>query len=169
MNKPADLPQGSRARRSGCPWMGIGVFLGAVLFSAALLPGQIRPDQPIRDYRLPFFDEQGRRLWEMRGREGLLLGDDSIRLRESRITIFPAATQRPGETIVSSTSAHLFPETREAQGTEGVSLQHPLGEGEARTWTYREVDRILTLEGNVTLHLPQALRALPEREGRLLP
>lgn len=123
--------------------------------------GQIRPDQPVRNYRVPFFDDQGIRVWEIRGEEAIWQSDDSIQLNQSTFVLFPQRPERPGVTTITSYSARLFPESKEARGREGVTLDHPIGQGSAQRWTFRESDRRLILEGEVTFFLPQTIRPLP--------
>ena len=130
-------------------------FLWIVFFlSAGILPGQIAPERPIQNYRLPFFNEEGKREWEVRGEQGIYLDADRIQLKGSRVQIFPLSRQTRGVPIqIRSEQALVQISDRLARGTGGIHWQHALGTGTAGQWTFSNQTRILLLEDDVDMHL----------------
>ena len=147
------------------------IFLLTALSVSVLLPestAQVRPEEPIRGFRLPFFDEEGRRQWEARGEQAVYQEDETVLLEKAKIKVFPRrAEEQP--TIIRSPHARVDVPGEKVSGDQGLTLQTAIGRGSARHWSFAQKDRVLRLEGEVRLELWGPLPDDSRREIRGLP
>lgn len=127
----------------------LGFLLAAV---AALLAGAstpIIPTAPIIDFRLPVFNEEGFRLWEVRGSEAIFDPvQERAEIKSLRLTVYSGDDRGFVENVVESPYAVLL---RKELSVSGPGLIRLIGyergrefEVRGEDWTFQELPATAT-------------------------
>jgi hypothetical protein len=113
--------------------------MGLVAVSAAV---EVGIPAPVRDFRLPRFDDAGMRLWELRGAEGVRRGDGTVDLRDMWLRFFdvsaPRATTAAAPLIeVRSPAARVYEREQRAEGTEAIEIRGPSYTITGASWSFQ--------------------------------
>ncbi|MCH8475688.1 MAG: hypothetical protein LAT55_10725 [Opitutales bacterium] len=145
-------------------WPLVLLLIGAGISS---LSAQVRPDQPVQNFRLPFFAPDGLREWEALGAKATYRDGESILLEDSRMRFFDRAEGAEETLVVTSPSAVLDLDGDFVYGDDELTLTHALGAGRGDRWRFADESRVLTVEGNVRVVLqrqPSDLFQFPRRQ-----
>ncbi|MFB9901891.1 hypothetical protein ACFFOV_15845 [Cerasicoccus arenae] len=119
---------------------------------------------PIENFRLPVFGEDGNRIWDLQGKQGIY-GDDGV-LDVERMTLrtFPPGQPKTPEMLIESPQARIFPEENRAAGNGYLFLQATNGSyaivGREWQWLGDEGKILIGSEARVTFK--QALGSILE-------
>jgi hypothetical protein len=128
--------------------------LGLVGASAA---AQFFSTEPIVDFRLPMFNDEGWRTWEVRGSEGRYIDENRIEITSLDLRLLSGDASATVETAITSPLAVVHPKDRTVTGPgalratgQGFRLygEDWLYEHDTKTVTVRHAV-VLTLDGTV--------------------
>lgn len=78
------------------------------MMAAVPLQAQLVPQQPIRNFHLPMFGENGYRTWQLSGEEGRYLSADKIEVSKMNLNVFSGNAASTIENRIASPLATLF-------------------------------------------------------------
>lgn len=93
------------------------VFLGG---TTELLDAQMRPDAPLRNFKLPVFGDNGYKVWELRGVEGRYISDAKSEILGLDLEIFSGDEAMISESRIKSPQAMIFLDERRAEGDSSL-------------------------------------------------
>ncbi len=125
----------------------------ALLFAPVLLTApaatRVSTEQPVLNFRLPFFTPEGNRAWIVRGREGRLLPSGQVEVRDLDLTIFKGNAEATIETVLVSPLALVTPESQTVSGTDSLRVIGDDYEASGSDWHYENHTRHITLRRDV--------------------
>lgn len=112
------------------------------LWVTTLCGQRIAPDAPVQNFILPAFGEDGYRIWELRGRQGIYISDAEIQVSGMTLYTFQPHDPVNPATVIESPSATLLPDQNEARGDDYLYIT---GEAQSysvigRGWHWRFID-----------------------------
>lgn len=125
-------------RRGRKLWLApMGLFFGSWVIA------QMVPDAPIEHFRLPVFNEEGYRSWELRGLKGHYLDEANVRVEGLELIIFDSENAQSEESRIRSPEALIRFEENTAEGPSSLFLS---GEGfqvQGKDWKWFAETRTL--------------------------
>ena len=96
----------------------------AALLTVFGLPvfGQMTPQEPITNFRLPMFGDNGYRTWEMKGDEGRYISPEKIDVIQMRLDVFSGNADSKIENKIRSPLATLFINKNYAIGDSPIQI-----------------------------------------------
>lgn len=103
-------------------------LLAICLLMPLMLQAQLVPQEPVKNFQLPMFGENGYRTWELSGDEGRYISADKIEVSQMKMKVFSGDASSTIENRIESPLAMLF-----------VSKNIAIGQGPIRitATTYR--------------------------------
>lgn len=139
-----------RPRRSR-PWScsaRLGAFVALVVSFCAPLPAQISSPAPVRNFTLPFFNDEGFHTMLVRGREASLANPQRIGLSDMTLTLFSGDETQKVDTVILSPTATVIPADSRIVGPGQVRLIRDDLELTGEEWSYDQpAKRILIQRG----------------------
>jgi lipopolysaccharide export system protein LptC len=108
----------------------------ALLLFAGAVAGQILPDAPVRNFRLPMFGEDGLRIWDLRGREGRYISENRVDVSDMRLLIFSSENRNEVETEIRSPQATMHIRSNQAQGDQTITVMGDNFEITGQRWSW---------------------------------
>lgn len=123
-----------RARRAV---LACAVALSLGLPVTPVLDAQLRPDpdEPVRDFRLPMFGEDGFRAWELRGDSGHFQRDRTLAVEGLDLRVFGPRGEGL-ESRIRSPQAVLAPDESRAWGDSPLLVETDQFELRGEDWTW---------------------------------
>jgi len=104
--------------------------------SLASAAPKVAASAPIKNFRLPTFNEEGFRRIMLRAAEARLPSPERIDLIEMELTLFTGLADEQIESMLAAASASFFPATLLATGTETVRLERSDITVTGADWSY---------------------------------
>lgn len=101
-----------------------------------LSQAQIAPDAPIQDFRFPMFNDEGFRIWEVRGVQGVFIDMGNSEIIGLELTVFSGDDRDLLSHKILSPRAHINFTAREASGDGSLFVQGPGFQVEGENWVY---------------------------------
>ncbi len=125
----------------------------AALFLAAALalPGQtpqISAPAPVRNFSLPFFNDEGNRTLLVRGNEAILTDPRKPRFADMTVTMFAREGANQVESVLLSKAATVDTTTRVIEGTDTVRFVREDIEVTGEAWRYEHSARRIVIQRN---------------------
>ncbi|MEM7671958.1 MAG: hypothetical protein AAF212_01325 [Verrucomicrobiota bacterium] len=114
----------------------IGSILGIFVFATHIALGQIQSGAPIRDFRLPKFNENGRLEWDLSGETGTYISREEVEVTGVLLRVFSDEAQPKEVFQMQSQRASVLLDKQQAQGfgsVYGVSEEFAIS-GEEWRW-----------------------------------
>ncbi|MDX2108880.1 MAG: LPS export ABC transporter periplasmic protein LptC [Verrucomicrobiota bacterium] len=92
------------------------------LTSTALV-AQMKVDAPVKNFRLPYFNADGFREWDMQGETGQILPNDAVAITSMRVRIFNPKDGKTLQTTITSPQATVHPKSTQAQGKSAIRVE----------------------------------------------
>lgn len=129
---------------------------GALAALAALAVAQISPDAPIRNFRLPFFENDGFRAWDLRGAEARARDAERIELVQMKLQVFRREPAGSIQIEIVAPEAVLRPALSEASGENSIRIFNEDYEITGYDWTWhgRENHVVIRRDVRVTFRAP---------------
>lgn len=119
-----------------------------LLVLAGGLAAQMRPDAPIRNFRFPVFNDDGWKMWELRGVEGRFLTEDRGLILGLDLLVFSGDATLTLENRIRSPQALIDFEAKTAEGESTLFVTGPGYEIEGAGWHWDGIGkRMLVSEG----------------------
>jgi len=114
-------------------------FVAALAFAASAL-AQMTPDAPIKNFKLPMFNNAGVKVWDLRGEEAKYLNRDQVDLFQMRLKIFENDGSGNVRLEIESPHASVFPNQHTVSGPDKIRVLNADFEisGSDYTWRGRE-------------------------------
>jgi hypothetical protein len=127
----------------------IATTAGALALAGAVALAQISPDAPIRNFRLPFFENDGFRAWDLRGAEARARSPERVELVEMDLKVF--RREPPGSIQVEIVAPHavLRPALSEASGEDSIRIFNEDFEITGYDWTWHGRDNHVVIRRDV--------------------
>lgn len=106
--------------------------------------GQMVPDAPVLNFRLPMFGDDGHRIWDLRGREGRYVSQNQVDVVDMRLFVF--SPDQPGQvqTEIRSPQATMLIRENQARGDESILVLGNQFEVEGQHWLWDgDEDRVV--------------------------
>jgi hypothetical protein len=136
----------------------------ALFFAAALaLPAQtpqISAPAPVKNFALPFFNEEGNRTLLVRGNEAILTDPRKPRFADMTVTMFARGTVNQVESVLLSKAATVDTTTRVIEGTDAVRFVRDDIEVTGEAWRYEHSARRIVIQRNARVVLRAELPLL---------
>lgn len=110
--------------------------LAAGFTAAHPAAGQMIPDAPVVNFRLPMFGDDGYRIWDLRGHEGRYISEDRVDVSQMHLRIF--SSREPGrvETEIISPQATMLVRRNQARGDQTIKVLGDNFEVEGQRWSW---------------------------------
>jgi len=118
------------------------------------------PDAPIKDFRLPFFAENGYKSWELRGLRGHYRGEERALVDGLELAVFSADDAMRREMLIRSPRAKIdFAATR-ADGASSLFVDGPNYEIAGRNWTWFGAEEKIVVRESVRVSFAGSISIL---------
>lgn len=107
----------------------------------------MRPDAPIRNFRFPVFGENGYKVWELRGAEGLYLSDDEGKIIGLDLKTYSGDASMRLENRIRSPEALIHFPTATAEGDSTIFATGENYEIQGAQWRWEGKKKHLFVSG----------------------
>lgn len=135
------------------------LFFAAALALPAQTP-QISAPAPVKNFALPFFNEEGNRTLLVRGNEAILTDPRKPRFADMTVTMFARGTVNQVESVLLSKAATVDTTTRVIEGTDAVRFVRDDIEVTGEAWRYEHSARRIVIQRNARVVLRAELPLL---------
>lgn len=139
-------------------WRRLTKFLSLTALTWICCASQFSPDAPVVDFRVPFFGDDGRRIWELSGARGVYVSESEVQVEGLKLEVFDPDDPAKIQTTIESTSATIDPRARIARGPDYLLISQPEGGFSVvgRQWTWDGNSRSVAIgdDARVTFHQP---------------
>jgi hypothetical protein len=134
------------------------VFCGLILIGVGLVWGQMLPDAPIENFKLPGFDsETGYRTWELKGSEVSYVDENQVLIQDMVLTSFQGRSGVVVDFKIESPKAAMFLKEGAARGDSPIRVT---GDGfvlVGRDWSFENKKKKLVIRKNARVVFEQNL------------
>lgn len=152
MHRSFRRPWADAMRRAG----GLLAF-GSLPFIAV---GQMTPDAPLRNFRLPMFGESGFKEWELRGVEGNYVSPELSEIIGLDLIVFSGDEQAIEETRIRSPRARVFMKDSRAEGDTSLFVSGQNFSLAGEDWTWDGNEQKITVRQRARVTFDEALNIL---------
>ena len=97
---------------------------------------KMETDAPIADFKLPFFAESGYKKWDLSGKEGKYLGNETLKVLSMKIRVYSGDEKQQLESTIISSDALIDIKAKNASGSGIFRLQGFNYRITGTTWTW---------------------------------
>lgn len=134
-------------------------LLGGLLLHP-LAMGQLTPNAPVEDFRLPRFTEAGNLAWEMLGDRGRFGEEGKVEVEGLTLRIYRDGFPPVVETTITSPLARIATEEERASGPTQLSVEGPSYSLEGEEWEWDGANNRIHVGRNARVVFQQPLDAL---------
>jgi len=131
---------------------------GLILIGVGLVCGQMLPDAPIENFKLPGFDpETGYRTWELKGSEVSYVDENQVLIQDMVLTSFQGRSGVVVDFKIESPKASMFLKDGVARGDSPIRVT---GDGfvlVGRDWSFENKQKKLVIRKNARVVFEQNL------------
>jgi hypothetical protein len=122
------------------------LLTSAPLFAAQNSPApKVIPSAPIKDFRLPTFDKDGKRATFMRAGEALFITPTQIDVKDMHFTLFTKDGTGAFDTVLLAPSASFLTDKQVVNGKESVRLIRINLEVTGEQWSYNHLEKRIVI------------------------
>ena len=133
------------------------LVVSSLIFMVAVLRGQIVPDAPVIDFKLPMFGENGYKIWELQGEEGRFVNPERIDVAGMTLKVFSGQADLKLETTIESPIASMYIEESRATGESALKITGPNYLVEGADWIWYGTTRTVYVKRAVRVIFDQKL------------
>lgn len=120
----------------------LGATLGLLLWIPANT--QMIPDAPVIGFQLPMFGDDGYRIWNLTGKQGLYVNENRIDVVDMHLLIYSKVVPGAVETEILSPQATMLIKDNKAMGNETITVLGPNFEVRGQRWSWDgDEDRVV--------------------------
>jgi hypothetical protein len=139
------------------------IFPALLALTAALSPAQtpapkIKPSAPIKDFRLPTFDQAGKRASFMKAGEALFISPTHIDVKDMNFTLFTKDGTGAFDTVLIAPSATFLTDQQIVRGDDSVRLLRVDIEVTGEQWSYRHAEKRVLIGKNARVTFQYELK-----------
>ncbi|MCC5838645.1 MAG: hypothetical protein JJT96_00860 [Opitutales bacterium] len=136
-------------------------LLVACVALPSILSAQIRPDQPLRHFLIPMFNEENGFLsWELRGLEGIYKSPRESIIIGLDLTIFSGDEHVRVENRIRSPRARIHLEEGRAEGDSSLFVTGPNFSLTGEDWTWDGTHRAISVRRSARVTFDEAIDIL---------
>lgn len=125
-------------------------FLAAiVLLIAHAAHGQMTPDAPIKNFKLPMFSDAGVKLWDLRGAEAKYVSQDRVDLFTMNLKVFKTDGSGILQIEIQSPQATVFVNQHIVTGDQTIRVHNDDFEISGRNYTWKGREQHVTIREDV--------------------
>lgn len=139
----------------------ISVFLlaAATLVTAAESAApKIKPSAPVKDFRLPTFDKDGKRATFMKASEALFVTNTRIDVKEMNFTLFTKDGTGAFDTLLLAPTATFLTDKQIVSGNDSMRLLRVNVEVTGEQWSYNHIEKRVLIGKNVRVTFQDELK-----------
>jgi len=131
------------------------ICLGLAIVAMVLIPlhsillAQMIPNAPVENFRLPMFNAEGYRTWELRGAKGIYRDGDHVDLVAMEIQLFTGDASGEVQTEITSPDATVLIAENKAVGHNGILITNRDFKITGQNWTWHGNEDRVSIETNV--------------------
>ena len=110
---------------------------------------QMIPNAPIENFRLPMFNQEGFKAWEIQGDQGLLVGETNIELVKIRLQVFSGTAAKVIETEITSPRATMVINENRVYGTNSIRIENKNYLITGQNWQWNGDQKTVVIQENV--------------------
>ena len=118
----------------------------------------VKPSAPIKEFRLPTFDKDGKRATFMRASEALFVTPTRIDVKEMHLTAFTKDGSGAFDTIILSPAATVLTDKQIVSGTGPVRLIRVDLEVTGEQWSYNHLEKRVLIGNNARVTFQDELK-----------
>ena len=118
----------------------------------------VKPSAPIKEFRLPTFDKDGKRATFMRASEALFVTPTRIDVKEMHLTTFTKDGSGAFDTIILSPTATFLTDKQIVSGTGPVRLIRVDLEVTGEQWSYNHLEKRVLIGNNARVTFQDELK-----------
>ncbi len=122
------------------------------------LSPKIIPSAPIKEFRLPTFDKDGKRATFMRASEALFVTPTQVDVKEMQFTLFTKDGTGAFDTVITAPSATLLTDKQFISGKESVHLVRVDLEVTGEQWSYNHPEKRVLIGRNARVTFQDELK-----------
>jgi hypothetical protein len=108
--------------------------VASILACAGVSFGQLTPDAPVANFRLPMFGDDGYRIWELTGTEGRYISPEKIEVENMKLKVFASDESGKMEHMMESPKAILLVSKNIAIGNSPITISSDTYKVEGNRW-----------------------------------
>jgi len=122
-----------------------------LLFTAIAVAahGQMTPDAPIKNFKLPMFDNAGTKLWDLRGEEAKYISQDRVDLFTMHLKVFKTDGSGALQIEIESPQATVFANQHLVTGSDSIRIHNDDFEISGRNYTWKGREQNVTIREDV--------------------
>lgn len=121
---------------------------------------QIKTTAPIKDFRLPAFDKDGKRTTFIRADEALIVSPTQIDAKNMHFTLFTKDGSGAFDTVVLAPSATLLTDKKFISGQESVRLLRSDVEVTGEQWSFDQPGQRVIINKNAKVIFQEELKSV---------
>jgi hypothetical protein len=133
------------------------LFLCAALASIAA-HAQMTPDAPIKNFKLPMFNNAGVRIWDLRGEEAKYVSQDHVDLFKMTLKVFNSDGSGQVRLEIQSPQAAVFANEHIVTGSNNIRMFTDDFEISGRNYTWRGRELSVTIREAVRVEFKAPLQ-----------
>lgn len=126
--------------------------------SAQTAAPKIKPSAPIKEFRLPTFDKDGKRATFMRAGEALFVTPTHIDVKDMQFTLFTKDGTGAFDTLLLAPSATFFTDKQIVTGKESVRVVRIDVEVTGEQWSYNHPEKRVLIGNNARVIFQDELK-----------
>lgn len=136
------------------------LLLAAAGFAAAAEPvaPKIKPSAPVKDFRLPTFDKDGKRATFMKASEALFVTNTRIDVKEMNFTLFTKDGTGAFDTLLLAPTATFLTDKQIVSGHDSMRLLRVNVEVTGEQWSYNHIEKRVLIGKNVRVTFQDELK-----------
>jgi lipopolysaccharide export system protein LptC len=120
-----------------------------VAFLATVAHAQMTPDAPIKNFKLPMFNNAGVRIWDLRGEEAKYVSQDRVDLFTMTLKVFDDDGSGEVRIEIQSPQATVFANEHLVTGENNIRMFTDDFEISGRNYTWRGREQSVTIREDV--------------------
>lgn len=110
---------------------------------------QMTPDAPIKNFKLPMFNNAGVKVWDLRGEEAKYVSQDQVDLFTMHLKVFKNDGSGAVQLEIESPHATVYADQHLVTGSDSIRVLNDDFEITGRNYTWRGREQSVTINENV--------------------
>jgi hypothetical protein len=119
---------------------------------------KLKPSAPVKDFRLPTFDQAGKRATFLKAGEALFVTSTRIDVKDMNFTLFTKDGTGAFDTLLIAPSATFLTDQQIVSGRDSVRLLRVNIEVTGEQWSYHHVEKRVLIGKNVRVTFQDELK-----------
>ncbi len=124
------------------------------------------PDAPIRNFRLPMFNQEGYQDWHIQGDQGIYITQEKVKIIGMELNIFSGDHKNLLEATIESPKATIFPLENKAKSDNEIKVTGNTYNLSGKNWSWNGKFKKIIINQNVKVIFTQSLENLFTYENK---